>query len=1808
MAVNPNTGLTSGPPKPAKKKPVAKKPVVGKKKPKPTLRPEYNLVFDPTGQQSELLQGELDAIRDLYLSSAGRSIEEEPDKRVALEQAGLLKPTVSKKKASELKRGGSEEFASAMDALDAVKGGAKSWLTRGVDAEKVKERVVRGTGEALGAGVFGDYEKNPALLQFNPLAQARFVAEQVAPRVRDAQLLVPGAPVGVPGVTIGDAVGKAASVIPDIGRAPLPIPGWPGVVPGLTIGDAVGAAGKGAGAVIGKAAEGGAKSFSSIPTGIGALRPAVSGTGQAYTPSVPESETLGGRSEVFERMAARPNDYIDTTRKRPIRIANANEQTDAVIESAKAGRSPSDLNDLIGKSNPFSPMGLLSMKGMAAENGWDTVDWDKLTVGDKAFRAANNNDYWGLWGRSVLRGIGETGAAPAGIKAIIGASASALGGDISEAEQVFEAAISPYVASNETYKKRGFWVAAQEFFRDQPVDAALLFVTAAKGASVAGGAAVRAGALGPQASTFASRGRAITVKGDFAEQAPVAPDAVPLPNIPESVGPGLARQREWVAASQRAAAARAATDAENRANQRVFEEQQKAFEETGQMIDVTPDVVIGRAGRGIGGTLFKAFVKAPFAKRFDRYRDYLQTGDTARRQRFDINMAQGEGIELRSRITRLLGEGSSELVKDRAAFNLIMPRADFDGTPVTPGYVAKFYEAELADHLDDMRARADSEGGPPTADELQKKARLEAGIARMRQLDEVDINAETMTRLREGVKPIANVIEEHMAKAMNMSPEEARRANYIRLVAMDRMAGDGLESRAQRLYAERNEPIGPLVATQRRLQLQAQTILDNASETGWGKYGPKKSRERFTREYNKLLINLELGEKLARQNDNSDLADVFAEAKRDLVGARMRATSGPRIRVSEQDKIFRERIKALALSPDEIDTLSPSARLEYEAAQKAAAKATDERATEAAAFERAGVRRTDVGKVAYAEDRVNQARAALSAHLALPIPDEKTVAKLQARVDKEEAQRDARSVALLAGQRARKAEKDRNKRINRTIIASGRQVLDTNEIRVALDVSGRFAVMEIKTARDLLFRIDRARLETLDAFIARQIASDDNPLLHLVQSPDMEKVGRAMVIETDRAISRAPTAFIRKGRFKASRGDTFINAAESANLWKNLLRDTIEVKTAAVLQERLSGLVAATSIRYRFSPESLARANRMVVDDPEFASIAANEGFNAAQRAALNRVLGDGGVAGRVDLADINDWVVLNIDDPKARTPSDRISYGATRKADPDADLGAFVMRTLNERSIDPSAPGDYYIMPRSVYNGIQKAIRDESFRFSSGSKLDLADRITRLWRTITLNVLPRTAINNTIGSTILAIQAGAGPRSFYYAWKAITGKPARLGGGRRSTLPVPLELRQRYYEQLTDPLADVRGAFAPISHWMNAMRYVNGMSEDFGRLAVWYHRAYPEAMRSEQGIRFFRSARRIDDKGIEMLEAMARRDPNYATLMDEFVEQSFDFLGDLHKGGSFAATMRIFIPFWQWYAHMLKLTFVTMPLKYPKRALFIQMLGQIGRDYQERMGVTVPYGESFVPFMYDIVDLPSGEQQIVAGVNMQNWWPSATTSAIGGFEGDPGLIEFGQGAVAPFWTNSILILASIAAATGDNYAALELDDRKILTAAKDEYGLPIEEVGSKAFVSYMFNHFFRMVPLSPTMMGLGGRASNALPLPGLMEPRAYSSDQIPEEYKQSQRGDVASVIEEVSSDPAKILGPNWWQANVFNFILKSVLGSPMQYMPGYGGMTAQRILRDYQYQIKDANRTQETMLRVVMERHGYDMGEGKNR
>ena len=97
-----------------------KKVPVRKGKPVPALRENYGLGVGDAVENDLITQDEIAALNNLVQRRTGKSPVEYPDRRVALEEAGLLKPTVSKKKVEKLARGGAEEFASALDALDAV--------------------------------------------------------------------------------------------------------------------------------------------------------------------------------------------------------------------------------------------------------------------------------------------------------------------------------------------------------------------------------------------------------------------------------------------------------------------------------------------------------------------------------------------------------------------------------------------------------------------------------------------------------------------------------------------------------------------------------------------------------------------------------------------------------------------------------------------------------------------------------------------------------------------------------------------------------------------------------------------------------------------------------------------------------------------------------------------------------------------------------------------------------------------------------------------------------------------------------------------------------------------------------------------------------------------------------------------------------------------------------------------------------------------------------------------------------------------------------------------------------------------------------------------------------------------------------------------------------------------------------------------------------------------------------------------------------------------------------------------------------
>lgn len=1736
-----------------------------------SVHPTYGLVFDPTGQQSDILSEEQKAARDLYLLRAGQAAAENASARDVLESGGFLNPAAQRVKGQK-PRGKtplSPIYASAADALDAIGGAVKGPL-----------------GQAIGAQTFGDYEKNPLLLITNPVAQTRFIAEKIAP-----------SPIG-----LGPAAAVTKAVAPEIAKAPMPAPTLTGTLPGVTVGEGVAAAGKALGVGLGAAGKAAEVVAPVIPVPSPAAQVASVAAGKGY---LSFGDVFGAAKDPVMRAAQKPNDFIDVTRKAPIVIPGAGKDTigGQLIDLAKSGRPSAELDTQVGSSVPFSPDGLVVMRNIAQQNGWDVSDWDKLSTGEQIYRTVNEKNDTKLFWRSLLRQVGEMAAVPASVPAIIDASANALGGDTESAKALFKGVIEPYVQANETYKKRGFWAASGEFIRDNPVDAITAFMSAAKGVSRVAGAASRAGLLGRRMTAFASRGREITVPGVEYQAVPSMPEAIPLPErvVPRGVGSQAAR--EAIDQNRRIDQLRADIARKNEAAAAAAREQIATYEQTGQMVPMTtPPLRIGVAGKGLAGTAYTQYVKAPIVRAFPLYRRYLERRIGARPTRLAYNEAQGQRLEIEAAITRALGEGASQEVKNRAAFNLLMPGFDAAGTRITPAYVADFFRAEL----DDLRSRVAARGGKATSDEDKLAARLEAAIVRHDQLDAVDVPAEAMNRVRAEVKPIGEMNDAHMAAAMGISLEDAKRLNIIRVVAMDPRVRGGLEETARAKWFERNAAVPELVRIQERLKRRSFAMLERARVTGYGKYGPKKSRRAFRKAADQMFADLRRGVELATINGNEELRVMFQKALDDLSAGRLNASD-----IDRMGSQLVADIRAMQLTPEQVKALPSPSRMEYQAAERLAVRERAAEAERTAALTEAGLTRVTKGGLAYAEDRLARVRADYEAYNSLPTPDAKVLEKKRLAVEKEQKARDARLRALTASDTKRKLAREKQKRLDRAVLESGTGVMDTPELRAVLDVSERFAVMEVKGRKDLMYRIDRLRGEAVDDFVKRLEAQDEMPAAHVVQTPDFENIVRVGRFIGPKRIDISKRGFIPQGRFKESEGYLFVSGQETANYWDSLIKSTTEVRSAAVLQERMGLLVEATSTPVKFSGDAIATALARVRGDSALLAKAEEEIALARNgkpsrdmvleetevfRDELGSILKDASPIGRADIP-MGQVKVLNAMNPKAKLPSERISFGNVREVagEDEAAIRRFTMQTLDNRSLNPNEPGVYYLMPRSVYDGIQNAIRDETYRISQeiNPVLYQADRITRLWRGITLNVLPRTAINNTVGSMILAAQAGAGPKAMYYAWMAIHGRPVKLASGERALLPVPRELRQRYYEQMTDPIADATGAFKPIASWMNRMRYLNGMSEDLGRLAVWYHKAYPEAMRRNDGVQFFSSAQRLTDKSMQMLEAMSRRDPNYRTLMDEYVQQSFDFLGDLHRGGPFAAKVRIFVPFWQWYLHMLRLTFVTMPFKYPKRAMFLQMLGEIGRDYQERMGVTVPWGESIVPFFTEVVDTPSGKQEYVGGVNLQNWWPESTVSVLGGQSGEFGLLGFAQGAVAPMWTDSALIAASLlAAATGGG--AIELDDRKVIAAAKDEYGLPIEEYNS-ALASYVANKLFRMFPLSPTIMSLSGRASNAMPLPGYAEQKQFAGEQMPEALRQPQRADVLSVLDD-------------WKANLPDFLLKAFFGTPVQYLQGRGGVAAKNYLRDYQAQMQDMEDRSKAILEAMLSAHGYDQVEGKNR
>jgi hypothetical protein len=219
------------------------------------------------------------------------------------------------------------------------------------------------------------------------------------------------------------------------------------------------------------------------------------------------------------------------------------------------------------------------------------------------------------------------------------------------------------------------------------------------------------------------------------------------------------------------------------------------------------------------------------------------------------------------------------------------------------------------------------------------------------------------------------------------------------------------------------------------------------------------------------------------------------------------------------------------------------------------------------------------------------------------------------------------------------------------------------------------------------------------------------------------------------------------------------------------------------------------------------------------------------------------------------------------------------------------------------------------------------------------------------------------------------------------------------------------------------------------------------------------------------------------MLEAFATNDPEFAAKAQRFVDTAFEFVGDLHSGGRTNYWLRIAFPFNQWYRHIIRLMLVTMPFKYPGRTLFLTRLNELGQEYQREHGVTAPWFADVVPILMDEQVIDGELQQYPLLYRVSTVSPFTTlSSAARGEQFD--WADYGAGALAPIWKNTLLLLAS-----GLSGEAKEFGGGNIIRSAENQYGNTIK-IGSQDGFKYMANLLFQSLPMSSTAASSAGQAA----------------------------------------------------------------------------------------------------------------------
>jgi hypothetical protein len=432
---------------------------------------------------------------------------------------------------------------------------------------------------------------------------------------------------------------------------------------------------------------------------------------------------------------------------------------------------------------------------------------------------------------------------------------------------------------------------------------------------------------------------------------------------------------------------------------------------------------------------------------------------------------------------------------------------------------------------------------------------------------------------------------------------------------------------------------------------------------------------------------------------------------------------------------------------------------------------------------------------------------------------------LQSRIAARRAVPSVKQLAVMAREKKRLLdEANVSRREARRIVERGMPLVRTESIIAALDATTGEIAVKIDLEKPVYFTPKQILNEGKAEYIARVELYGNDPVLWVGTRAGVfgGQKARANVAS---ALDVSPTAGIPPSRLKPLTGAVTQSGSEDMrNIWRNLIADTGTIRGALAMQREMRMLIEGVAIRITNVTKNEAEAMNRAAGREADSTIDLSQGETVVW--------------------DSRDYVAINPFDKDVRIRQQVQTGVANADNAGDLSLADLFAREASEADL-VRAGGDYLLIPRFLYEQMKNELA--SLDYQLGPKGQKLDSFTKQWRNFTLNIFPRTGFANLVGSAALAALAGAGPKSFYLAYRHL----------RYGDVPAPAQLRQRFGATLTSQAEfakarDALNALYPgadkplgaLAWWMNHMRQFNGISEDFGRLAVWYSKAYPEASR----------------------------------------------------------------------------------------------------------------------------------------------------------------------------------------------------------------------------------------------------------------------------------------------------------------------------------------------------------------------------